>query len=182
MLLVTLRSIILLPGTQANPRKGHMKAKWGRRGTARRGAGGGMRYNLPRAPIRGAGRLLPVLEASVHAQEGVEEPRHGGKEGEGEDGAPDVAPAGAPRETPGPGVPQATAPATQLRAQLATCTLLFKAMDRRKGGQRTFVRRPKATIHMMNMAMSSGNDQKVNLKGMRRSRAKKMLMPERARA
>lgn len=97
------------------------RRKSGRRGTARCGAGDGMQYHLPRA-VRAvcgnAGRLLPVLPASVHAQHGVEEPRHGGDEAEGEDGAPDVAISPAPRETPDPSVPQATTATTQLRTKL----------------------------------------------------------------
>lgn len=62
----------------------------------------------------GAGAVLSVAEGPVHAKGGVEEPRHGGDEAEGEDGAPNVAPVGAPGEPPDPGVPEAAAIWTQL--------------------------------------------------------------------
>lgn len=77
--------------------------------------------HLPLAVARGGdSRLFPVPPGSVHAQGGVEEPRHGGDETEGEDGAPDVANSGAPCETPDPGVPQATTPTGQLGTELAS--------------------------------------------------------------
>lgn len=67
----------------------------------------------------GAAAVLSVSDDPVHAEGGTEEPRHGGDEAEGEDGAPDVAPVGAPSKSPDKGVPGAAAIGAQLpRSQL----------------------------------------------------------------
>lgn len=73
-----------------------------------------MRCHLPRIGVGAAAAVLSVAEGPVHTEDDVEEPCHGGDEAEAEDGAPDVAPAGAPREPPDKVVPGAAATGAQL--------------------------------------------------------------------
>lgn len=79
-----------------------------------------MRCHLPRVGGGGGAAVVSVAEGPVHAEGDVEEPCHGGDEAEGEDGAPDVAPVGAPAEPPDPVVPEAAAAGAQLPQRVSS--------------------------------------------------------------